>query len=159
MNNLKKVLKQINEITSEFGIPKSKRTIYNIKNINEYEKQIELKKGNFTKNEISFGIYENKNLKITMDSKLFLKLLSRYKDIQRENFSLILEKLIFQEMPIDYADVQAVVIKEISAKFENNSGITEIELEKIVKNVKIKYPNLFLNLNNFEFLNSMENES
>lgn len=159
MNNLKKVLKQINEITSEFGIPKSKRTIYNIKNINEYEKQIELKKGNFTKNEISFGIYENKNLKITMDSKLFLKLLSRYKDIQRENFSLILEKLIFQEMPIDYADVQAVVIKEISAKFENNSGITEIELEKIVKNVKIKYPNLFLNLNNFEFLNSMENDS
>ncbi len=75
------------------------------------------------------------------------RLLANIKQLREENFELKLEKAIWKYVPIDFADTWAVVMNELESSDED---ITDAEsLSAIVKSVKQKHPNLFLNIDDF----------
>jgi ATP-dependent phosphoenolpyruvate carboxykinase len=66
-------------------------------------------------------------------------------DIQKlkeENFELNLEKSIFAHIPTDFEDVRAVVVDRLGDEYSSE------KIDKVVKEVKKEFPNLFVNINN-----------
>ncbi|WP_181881471.1 DUF2603 domain-containing protein [Helicobacter sp. MIT 99-5507] len=60
-----------------------------------------------------------------------------------------LEKEILQEMPRDFDDVFIVaktLLKSIQSKKKN---LTIYDIKKVVKEIKINYPNLFINIDEY----------
>ena len=62
-----------------------------------------------------------------------------------------LEKSILRHVPIDFGDVWVVCMDELKNIAESNDGIQvfKIDLDKVVENVKSKYPNLFLDIQDY----------
>jgi len=78
----------------------------------------------------------------------FLQIIQSLQKAQEENFNLKLEKTIWQNIPLDFNDVWTVAMTEIKKQIENSKDKKTIGIntEKIVQDIKKKYPNLFLNL-------------
>ena len=95
------------------------------------------------------------NIKIGDDSYVLL-LDSEYKKMQeiiRLNHEALmfksLEKEILQEMPRDFDDVFTVaktLLKGVQSKKKN---LTIYDIKKVVKDIKINYPNLFINIDEY----------
>ncbi len=71
------------------------------------------------------------------------------KQAKQENFNLRLEKTIWKYVPVDFADTWAVVMDEIEKTHNIDENISEVSLNRIVKSIKKKHPNLFLNIDDF----------
>ncbi len=67
-------------------------------------------------------------------------------ELREENLELKLERAIWKYVPIDFADTWAVVMHELEDKKHQNEPIDDANLNNIVKDVKKKHPNLFLNI-------------
>lgn len=95
------------------------------------------------------------NIKVGDDDYVLL-LKSEYKKMQeiiRLNHEALifksLEKEILQEMPRDFDDVFVVaktLLKSIQSKKKN---LTIYDIKKVVKEIKINYPNLFINIDEY----------
>lgn len=98
-----------------------------------------------------FAIGEDKQLYTLVSLETLKRLVGSLRVSQEENFKLKLEKTIWKYVPVDFGDAWAVAMSEIEAisKKEPDSEIVNINLNHLVKNIKKKYPNLFLNLDNF----------
>ena len=77
---------------------------------------------------------DNKNY-VLLEEEQYDKLILLLKEILEENLELKMEQQIMAELPIDLEDVKLVVKKEMEDE--------NIPLNTAIRNVKIKYPNLF----------------
>ena len=140
--------KEIEKIEQDFG---KDQTIFEILNIeNSDKKTIMLKKGSWKNRYPWFGIDADKNIYSVLSLKSLTSLINSYKNVARENFDLKLEKSIARTLPIDFGDVWSVCMEEIKklALLEPELQVSNLDLDKIVDNVKIKYPNLFVDIDN-----------
>ena len=150
MKELKKYsncLKRIDEFSQNLGMKKEDRAIFEMKQSeNENEKCLVLKNGSFDSPEPWFVIDENDEVHTLISLNSLKGILENLKQSQKENFELRLEKAIYQQIPIDFNDAWIVAMDEIKRKAQN--GITEIniDLEKLVADIKKKYPNLFVDM-------------
>ncbi len=78
-------------------------------------------------------------------------LIMSLKKAQEDNFNLRLEKTIWKYVPVDFADAWAVVMDEVKLQTEDGKRVetANINLNHLVKGIKKKHPNLFLNIDDF----------
>ncbi|MFQ6341333.1 DUF2603 domain-containing protein [Campylobacter sp. VTCC 70190] len=150
MKELKKYsncLKRIDEFSQNLGMKKEDRAIFEMKQSqNENEKCLVLKNGSYNSPEPWFIVDENDEIHTLVSLNSLKNMLESLKQSQKENFELRLEKAIYQQIPIDFNDAWIVAMDEIKRKAQNGDMEINIDLEKLVAEIKRKHPNLFVDM-------------
>lgn len=133
--------KYIDEFSKNYGIKKEEQGIVRLqKSENKNEKKLILQSGSFSASEPLFILDEDNEVYTMLSIHSLNSILDSLRQNQKENFELKLEKAIYQQVPIDFNDVWAVAMDKI------NNAKNEIDFEKLVKELKQEYPNLFVNM-------------
>ncbi|MCH5336667.1 MAG: DUF2603 domain-containing protein [Campylobacter sp.] len=150
MKELKKYdtcLKRIDEFSQNLGIKKEDQTILELKKTEkENEKLLVLKNGSFDGPEPWFIVDENDEIHTLVSLKSLKNILENLKQSQKENFELKLEKAIYQQIPIDFNDAWTVAMDTIKQKAKNGLMEVNIDLEKLILDIKKEHPNLFVDM-------------
>ncbi len=117
--------------------------IYNILELAKTDKKKLLHVDKCKKNEPTFVLDDDEKLHTLIPLETLDALVNALKDSQEENFNLKLEKVILRHVPVDFADALAVVMSELSFLPQEQM---DLDLNTLVKNVKKKHPNLFVNI-------------
>lgn len=146
LQNTSRSVDKINEFSSSLGINKDEQTILEIVASNDNEKILSLKSGHWQAPEPWFVIDENDKIHTLISIASLKNMLEGLKQLQKENFELKLEKAIYQQIPIDFNDAWIVAMDEIKKQGKNGLMEVNIDLDKLMANIKKEHPNLFVDM-------------
>ncbi len=150
---IQNALDKINLLSKKMGLDeKEEKTILNLEDTNDSSKKLlTLKSGNWNDKEPWFVIDQDGKIHTMLSLDTLLYIINALRSAQEENFNLKLEKSIWQNVPIDFQDVWVVAMDEVKKQLKNSKDrkSLNIDIDKVVKDIKKKYPNLFLNLDKY----------
>jgi len=148
-----KALDKIKLLSNRIGLDEdSEKTILNLEDTDKPEqKLLTLQSGDWKNEEPWFIIDKNGKIHTMLSLDTLLHIVKSLKNTQEENFNLKLEKSIWQNVPLDFQDVWVVAMDEIKKQLKNSKDKKSfnIDIDNVVKDIKKKYPNLFLNLDKY----------
>lgn len=144
---------KINILSKKIGMDENQeKTILNLEDTDSPDRKLlTLKSGNWENEEPWFVIDKNGKIHTMLSLDTLLHIVKSLRIAQEENFNLKLEKSIWQNVPIDFQDVWVVAMDEIKKQLKNSKDkrSLNIDIDKVVKDIKKRYPNLFLNLDKY----------
>lgn len=146
IQNTSRSIDKINEFAGSLGIKKDEQTILEIVASNESEKVLSLKSGHWQAPEPWFVVDENDKVHTLISIASLKNMLESLKQLQKENFELKLEKAIYQQIPIDFNDAWIVAMDEIRKQGKNGLMEVNVDLDKLMANIKKEHPNLFVDM-------------
>jgi len=150
----------IRTIAKRIGINEdSEKTVFEISDTEDPNKKtLTLKSGSWDGAEPWFAIDTDQKLYTLISIESMNKMVESLRSAQQENFNLKLEKTIWQHIPVDFHDVWAVAMDEISrlASKSNGAKAINIDLDRLVGNIKKRHPNLFVDLKDLMLTRSQE---
>ncbi len=146
-------LEKIEVLSKKIGLDEKKeKTIIDIKDGDTPDKKLlVLKSGDWNGEEPWFAIDKDDKIHTIISLDTLLQIIKSLRKAQEENFNLKLEKTIWQNIPIDFQDVWIVAMDEIKKRLKNSKDKNQVDIniEKVVQDIKKKHPNLFLNMDHF----------
>ncbi len=146
-------LEKIEILSKKIGLnEKKEKTIIDIKDgETPDQKLLVLKSGDWDAKEPWFAIDKDDKIHTIISLDTLLQIIKSLQKAQEENFNLKLEKTIWQNIPIDFQDVWIVAMDEIKKRLKNSKDKNQVDIniEKVVQDIKKKHPNLFLNMDHF----------
>ncbi|TKX30704.1 DUF2603 domain-containing protein [Campylobacter estrildidarum] len=140
-------LKRIDDFSNNLGMKQENRAIFEMRQSDkENEKCLVLKNGNFDSPEPWFIVDENDEIHTMISLNSLKNILESLKQTQKENFELKLEKAIYQQIPIDFNDAWIVAMDEIKKRAQGGLMEINIDLEKLIADIKKEHPNLFVDM-------------
>ncbi len=149
------IFEMINIISKDIEIDGNKTVVHIENTDNQDIKKLSLKSGSWDLDNPWLILGDDQKVRTMIPINSVNKFIKKYRDIEEENFQLKLEKIIWQNIPIDFQDVWVVAMSEIKimAKDEKrDKKVINIDLEKLIKKIKNEHPNLFLNLKDLNVL-------
>ena len=150
---IQNALDKINLLSKKMGLDeKEEKTILNLEDTNDSNKKIlTLQSGDWNDKEPWFVIDQDGKIHTMLSLDTLLYVINALRAAQEENFNLKLEKSIWQNVPIDFQDVWVVAMDEIKKQLKDSKDkkSLNIDIDKVLKDIKKKYPNLFLNLDKY----------
>ncbi len=137
---------KINEFSKQLGIKKGEQTVLEIIASEGGEKRLSLKSGHWAAPEPWFVVDEQDKVHTLISIASLKNMLEGLKQLQRENFELRLEKAIYQQIPIDFNDAWIVAMDEIKKQAKGGLMEMNIDLDKLMSDVKRQHPNLFVDM-------------
>ncbi len=151
----KNLLSEINKMATELGIENPAGvTIVKMSDADEPNKKVlELIQGSWENNAPWFVIDDKDRVFVLSSIESILSLIKSLNEAKYENFNLKLEKAILENLPVDFNDVWVVAMSEIQKRVADskNKNVLDIDIKKLVNEIKRNHPNLFLNLKNYSF--------
>ncbi|WP_200762639.1 DUF2603 domain-containing protein [Nitrosophilus alvini] len=148
-NNLA-VLRSISELAHELGVEKPENvTVVKINGTDDpNRKTLELLQGRWDDTAPWFVVGEEGKVFVLSSMESFIELLNSIREAKYENFNLKLEKAILENLPVDFNDVWVVAMQEIKKKLaeSKDKNLLDIDIKKLIKDIKKNHPNLFLRL-------------
>jgi len=159
--NENSILKNISKMAQELGIPSPQNvTVVKIKETDDPNKKIlELVQGKWDSSAPWFVIDGNNRVFVLSSLESIMELINSLKKTKYENFNLKLEKAILENLPIDFHDVWVVAMQEIQNRLSKSKDrhLLDIDVKKLIKDIKKNYPNLFIKLKDLSFPKGNEN--
>lgn len=105
-----------------------------------------MESGGFSKEDLWFLQDDDGEEYVVFPQKMFVRLLSRIKNMQEEKLMMKLEKDLMSQMPIDMDDTMAVAQNILETMRLSDGNFPEINTAMLAKDIRKKYPNLFFDL-------------
>lgn len=120
-----------------------------LRKLDNKEMLLSMEQGGFSKEDLWFLQDEEGEEYVVFPQKLFVRLLSRIRTTREENLMMALEKDIIAQMPLDFDDAMVVAKSALETLRQNDGSLPEINTALFAKDIKVKYPNLFFDLNDY----------
>ncbi len=149
------LLTHINKMAMELGIENPQKvTIVKLEDTEDPNKKtLELIQGSWENNAPWFVIGKDDKIFVLSSLESILQLIKSLNEAKYENFNLKLEKAILENLPVDFNDVWVVAMNEIQKRISEskNKNLLDIDIKKLVQDIKRHHPNLFMRLKDFQF--------
>ncbi len=150
-----KVLNHINKMATELGIENPQNvTIVRLEDTEDPNKKtLELVQGSWDNKAPWFVITKDDKIFVLSSLEAIMHLIRSLHEAKYENFNLKLEKAILENIPVDFNDVWVVAMNEIQKRLaeSKNKNLLDIDIKKLVQDIKRHHPNLFMRLKDFQF--------
>jgi len=151
----KNLIQNINKMADELGIVNPENiTVVKISETEDPDKKIlELVQGKWDSQAPWFVIGDDNKVYVLSSLESIMELINSLKKTKYENFNLKLEKAILENLPVDFNDVWVVAMQEIQNMLSKSKDklLLDIDIKKLIKDIKKNHPNLFLKLKDFGF--------
>jgi len=147
------LLAKINKLATDLGIENPQNvTVVRLTDTDDPDKKIlELIQGSWENKAPWFVVDGEGKVYLLSSIESLLQLIKSLNETKYENFNLKLEKAILENLPIDFNDVWVVAMSEIQKRLaeSQNKNVLDIDIKRLIKEIKKNHPNLFMNLKQF----------
>ncbi len=142
----KAIEKQIDALSQTLDLHHRRRTVVRLHATDDpRRKSLELISGEWEGDQPWFVVDESGTVHALTSVAALMHFIQTMQSSTNENFSLKLEKAIWQHFPIDFHDVWVVAMNELQKRLATSpdSRVLEVDIDRLIDRIHREHPNLF----------------